>query len=199
MKDSGLWCQIKLELSLHQAFIIYTKTLKYQRVKVWGRVRARLTHILAHCLCADYRVKQSVELEALCLHRNVQIACLYSKWKLQAKHSKEKTSACRWWSGSLADGFVCVKPICGSAQERMCCGFSLANCSKWTSQDCLFVGCSISQQHANSGTDLPRQFYVLPHWDRSCRSNFLLHPVTVYWYRSNQSQCRPCNARRLTG
>ena len=29
-----------------------------------------------------------------------------------------------------------------------------------------------------SGTDLLRQFYVLPHWERSCRSNFLLHPVT---------------------
>ena len=29
-----------------------------------------------------------------------------------------------------------------------------------------------------TGTDLHRQFYVLPHWDRSCRSNFLPHPVT---------------------
>ena len=31
-----------------------------------------------------------------------------------------------------------------------------------------------------SGTDLLRQIYVLPHWDRSCRSNFPSHPVTVY-------------------
>ena len=31
-----------------------------------------------------------------------------------------------------------------------------------------------------SGTDLHRQFDVLPHWDRSCRSNFPSHPVTVY-------------------
>ena len=31
-----------------------------------------------------------------------------------------------------------------------------------------------------SGTDLLRQFYVLPHWDRSCRPNFPSHPVTVY-------------------
>ena len=31
-----------------------------------------------------------------------------------------------------------------------------------------------------SGTDLLRQFYVLPHSDRSCRSNFPSHPVTVY-------------------
>ena len=38
-----------------------------------------------------------------------------------------------------------------------------------------------------SGTDLLRQLYVLPHWDRSCRSNFLPHPVTVYWHRADQS------------
>ena len=50
-----------------------------------------------------------------------------------------------------------------------------------------------------SGMDLLRQFYVLPHWDRSCRSNFLLHPVTVYWHRADQSQRWPCNARRLAG
>ena len=31
-----------------------------------------------------------------------------------------------------------------------------------------------------SGTDLLRQLYVLPHGDKSCRSNVLPHPVTVY-------------------
>ena len=50
-----------------------------------------------------------------------------------------------------------------------------------------------------SGTDLQRQFYVLPHWDRSCRSNFPPHPVTVYWHRADQSQRCPYNARRLAG
>ena len=50
-----------------------------------------------------------------------------------------------------------------------------------------------------SGTDLPRQFYVLPHWDRSCRFNSLSHPVTVYWHRTNQSQHWPYIARRLAG
>ena len=50
-----------------------------------------------------------------------------------------------------------------------------------------------------SGTDLLRQFYVLPHWDRSCRPNFPSHPVTVYWHRADQSQCWPYNARRLAG
>ena len=35
-----------------------------------------------------------------------------------------------------------------------------------------------------SGTDLLRQFYVLPHWDTSCRSNSPSHPVTVYWHRA---------------
>ena len=50
-----------------------------------------------------------------------------------------------------------------------------------------------------SGTDLLRQFYVLPHWDRSCRSNFPSHPVTVYWHRADQSQRWPYDTRRLAG
>ena len=50
-----------------------------------------------------------------------------------------------------------------------------------------------------SGTDLLRQFDVLPHWDRTCRSNFPPHSVTVYWHRQNQSQRWPYNARRLAG
>ena len=48
-----------------------------------------------------------------------------------------------------------------------------------------------------SGTDLLRQFYVLPHWDRSCRSNFPSHPVTVYWHRADQSQCWPYKPGRV--
>ena len=40
------------------------------------------------------------------------------------------------------------------------------------------LACLTSQQHAR--TDLLRQFYVLPHRDRSCRSNFVSHPVTIY-------------------
>ena len=37
------------------------------------------------------------------------------------------------------------------------------------------------------------------HWDRSCRSNLLSHPVTVYWHLTNQSWNWPYNTRRLTG
>ena len=47
----------------------------------------------------------------------------------------------------------------------------------------LFVGWLLNVPTTGeciSGTDLHRQFYVLPHSDRSCRSNFLPHPVTVY-------------------
>ena len=50
-----------------------------------------------------------------------------------------------------------------------------------------------------SGTDLLRQFYVLPLCNRSCRSHFPTHPVTVYWHPANQSQHWPYNARRLAG
>ena len=50
-----------------------------------------------------------------------------------------------------------------------------------------------------SGTDLRRQFYVLPHRDRSCRPNFPSHPVTEHWHRANQSQHWPKNTRHLAG
>ena len=59
----------------------------------------------------------------------------------------------------------------------------------------LFVICWLLNVPATcqciSETDLLRQFYMLPHWDRSCRSNFLPHPVTVYWHQADQSQCWP--------
>ena len=48
-------------------------------------------------------------------------------------------------------------------------------------------------------TDLLKQVHMLPHKDTSCRSNFLPHPVTVYWHRANQSPGWPYNARRLAG
>ena len=50
-----------------------------------------------------------------------------------------------------------------------------------------------------SETDLLRQLYVLPHWDRSSRPNFPSHTITVCWHRANQSQRQPYNVRRLTG
>ena len=55
---------------------------------------------------------------------------------------------------------------------------------------CVFVSCLLyvpATCKCISGTDLHRQFYVLPHWDRSSRSNFLPYPVTVYWHRADQS------------
>ena len=66
----------------------------------------------------------------------------------------------------------------------------------------LFVGWLVNAPatcECISGTDLLRQVYVLPHWDRSCRSNFPSHLVTVYWHQADQSQHWPYNARRLAG
>ena len=51
---------------------------------------------------------------------------------------------------------------------------------------CLLVGCLLNVPatcECISGTDLLRQFYVLPHWERSCRSTdqtFYLTRVTAY-------------------
>ena len=73
---------------------------------------------------------------------------------------------------------------------------------RWVQRDCLFVGCLLNVPatwKCISGMDLLRQLYMLPHWDRSCRSNFPSHPVTVYWHQANQSQHWPYNARRLAG
>ena len=67
---------------------------------------------------------------------------------------------------------------------------------------CLLVGWLLNVPatcKCISGTDLLRQFYVLPHWDGSCRSNFPSHPVTVYWHRANQLKHWPYNSRRLAG
>ena len=47
--------------------------------------------------------------------------------------------------------------------------------------------------------DVLEQLHVMPHWDRSCRSNFQPRPVTVYWHRADQSQHWPYNARCLAG
>ena len=74
--------------------------------------------------------------------------------------------------------------------------------SKMLEVNSLFVGWLLNVPAACScisGTDLLRQFYVLPHWDRSCKPNFPSHPVTVFWHRADQSQCWPYNARRLAG
>ena len=59
---------------------------------------------------------------------------------------------------------------------------------------CLFVGCL-----TYFGTCLLRQVYMLPHWDRSCRSNFLSYPVIACWHRANQSRRWCFNARHLAG
>ena len=61
---------------------------------------------------------------------------------------------------------------------------------------CWLVACLTSQQHASVSQGRICSD-VLPHWDRSCRSNFLPHPVTVYWHRADQSQRWPYNSRRL--
>ena len=40
-------------------------------------------------------------------------------------------------------------------------------------------------------TNLLKHLYMLPHWDRSCRSNFLSHHVTACQHQANQPQCWP--------
>ena len=71
---------------------------------------------------------------------------------------------------------------CPSAEVhcRVMCSMCTSACHQ-----CLFVCCLTSQQHASvSQGGMHRQFYVLLHGDRSCRSNFFISP--------NHSILTPC-------
>ena len=77
-----------------------------------------------------------------------------------------------------------------------------ATCKCISGMEDLYIGCLLNVPatcECISGTDLLRQFYMLPHWDRSCRSNFPSHPVTVCWHQADQSQHWSYNARCLAG
>ena len=39
------------------------------------------------------------------------------------------------------------------------------------------------------------QLHLLSHWNRSCKSDLLSYPVSVYWHWAEQSQHLPCDAR----
>ena len=92
-------------------------------------------------------------------------------------------------------GWMCSGSIKNSLYEWViACGVCLVGCVRFQ----LRTGFNVPATcECISGTSLLRQLYVLPHWDRSCRSNLPSHLVTVYWHRANQSQRWPYNARRL--
>ena len=105
---------------------------------------------------------------------------------LAKRKKKEEKKASQLWNYSL---FLFALSLCIPATfivhlKKGCCCWLLnapATCK------CI------------SGTDLLRQFYVLPHWDRHKRPIFPSHPVTVYWLWANQFQHLPYNPRRLAG
>ena len=99
----------------------------------------------------------------------------------------------RHWLAWMGLFFLCISwDLCLAQEWKPCNCFSPWRCCCWFLNVPATCACI-------SGTDQLRQFYVLPHWDRSCRSNFPSHPVTVYWHRANQSQRWPYNTRRLAG
>ena len=73
-----------------------------------------------------------------------------------------------------------------------------ANKARLFRREFCFV-CWLLNVQGNKQREYQRQFYVLPHWDRSCRSNFQSHPVAVNWHQTNQSHQWPYNARCLAG
>ena len=58
---------------------------------------------------------------------------------------------------------------------------------------CLLVACLTSQQQVSvsQGRICSDNCMCCHTWDRSCRSNFLPHPVTVYWHWADQCQRWP--------
>ena len=126
------------------------------------------------------------------IHISVHTVCLH--YTMTEQQIFFKTCVSRLWI-YIFQCSVSVKPsICitdGWNASLLCCKYL------------MFVVCWLLSVPATceciSGTDLLRQLYVLPHWDRSCRSNFPSHPVTVYWHQADQSKRWPYNARRLAG
>ena len=96
--------------------------------------------------------------------------------------------------GTRVTGMI---PTVKGGKDQHCCSGEghLTNMPQWQSpKRGLFVGWLLNLPATCmciSRIDLHRQFYVLPHWDTSTRSNFLPHPVTVHWHRADQSQRWP--------
>ena len=99
-----------------------------------------------------------------------------------------------WSNGTVSTVIVTVKCIdVGCYWHHNCC--SVVRSHSFGTWGCL----STAQLPGNMPRylrDWSAQFCVLPHWDRSCTSNFLFHPVTVYWHRASQSQHWTYHARR---
>ena len=121
------------------------------------------------------------EVLAKSLPAQPQCVCLLVGWLTSRQHA------------SVSQGWIC-------SDKCMCChtGIEVADqtCYHTQSQntdtgltsprpDCTMVGARL------------RQVYVLPHWDRSGRSNLLSHPVTEYWHWADQSQPWLYNSRGL--
>ena len=103
-----------------------------------------------------------------------------------------------WYSGATKPWcWIAVYLSCDNSHNKSpdSCRVLLSAClcNRWLFL--LFVDCLLNIPatcYCISGTDLLGHLDMLPHWDRNCRSNFLPHPVTVYWHWANQS-------RRLAG
>ena len=77
------------------------------------------------------------------------------------------------WIGKQSRHYTWLRAWKSRSVERLdeLCEQGMKDRSEHSRLDCKFCF---------SGTSLLRQFYLLPHWDRSCRSHFQFHRVTVY-------------------
>ena len=68
-----------------------------------------------------------------------------------------------------------------------------------SANSCLFHGCLASHRQAKciSGREVARRHDALPHWQRSCKSGLLSHPLAVYFYRADQFYIGPITPGRV--
>ena len=137
-------------------------------------------------------------------HQIRQCLCSSTAWGDVTKTTKESIChiICQFSIMTQESSFICMQPgpsqISLSHAHAVCDSIPLALIffAKERVVVCWLLNVPATCKSI-SGMDLPRQVYVLLHWDS--RSNFPSHPVTAYWHQAHQSQYWPYNARHLAG
>ena len=117
-----------------------------------------------------------------CMKTWTMEVCFYFWWGVTESIKFPKCSVCQKQNFSWL-GVPCTSTACISAM--------VANRA-------LFVACLLNVPatcKCISETDLLGQFCLLSHWEKSCRSNLLSHPVTVNWHRASHSWYWPLNVK----
>ena len=124
------------------------------------------------------------------------IRVIFSIW-VQLGHCRTIIRLKRWkwlahsWIQSINTNETYTGLICKKQSCHFTFHFTLVRRTRFGAVVIVVVYCSLkipTTCKCFSWTDLLWQSHAMSHWDRSCRSNLLSRPVTVYRYGANQSQ-----------